>query len=310
MKNPNINNILMEPGHHYHINDLSSNTKLSVQCTSVEQRNWSRVGTGLIEMDAGKTQEVFLKQNVNKNGEILVDHWEYEKLGAIVASKLFQNSITIPRLQYHNPALALCVFEFIEITPFDTLLRNNSELFNKSFIDFLEQSTQMFETLQNPHGLAITNSLPVKERTYGHSSNCINFKGFDIRNIGVNNSPASNTGDSEFVMFDFGRPYKAPIQEASAKLFISIGLLNWGRPISRFARGPNTDLLTLSLDYMKPYLCYESIHAELKLQSKFRFSEVHGSGLIEKSLKKLGIDVLGKRYIKKLDSWCNENLEN
>ncbi len=303
------NDILLEPGHHYTINDLNTNNTVSVQCMNVEQRNWSRVGIGLIEMEAGKKQEVFLKQNVSKNGELLSNQWEYEKLGAIVANKLFQNTVTIPQLKYHNPTLALCVFEFMEIIPFDTLLRNNNSLFTKSFIAFLEHSTQILKTMQNSQGVAMTDALPVKQRPYGDCSTSINFKGFDIRNIGVIKNHKNNTGSSEFIMFDFGRPYKAPIEEASAKLFISIGLLNWGRPISRFARGPNTDLLAISIDYMKPFLCYESIRAELNLQSKFRFNEVHGSGLVEKSLKKLGIDVLGNRYMNKLASWCRDNVD-
>lgn len=303
------NGILLEPGHRYTINGLNTNSAVSVQCISVEQRNWSRVGIGLIERDAGKKQKVFLKQNVSKNGEILSNQWEYEKIGAIVASKLFQNTVTVPELKYHNPTLALCVFEFMEIVPFDTLLRSNNSLFTKSFIAFLEHSTHILKTMQNSQGVAMTDALPIKQRPYGECSTSINFKGFDIRNIGVIKHPKKNIGSCEFTMFDFGRPYKAPIEEASAKLFISIGLLNWGRPISRFARGPNTDLLAISLDYMKPFLSYQSIGAELDLQSKFRFSEVHGSGLVEKSLKKLGIDVLGNRYMNKLASWCRDNVD-
>ena len=312
MNDPTINEknyILLKPGHHYKIYDLNTNSAVSVQCLSVEQRNWSRVGIGLIEIDAKKTQQVFLKQNVSKNGELLSDQWEYEKLGAIVADNLFQNTATIPQIKYHNPALALCVFEFFDIIPFDTLLRRNNRLFMKSFIDFLEHSTQILKTMQNPQGVSITDTLTVKQRPYGNPSTSINFKGFDVRNIGINNNTKNNPGSSEFIMFDFGRPYKAPIEEATAKLFISIGLLNWGRPIPRFARGPDTDLLAISFNYMKPFLCYESIAAELELQSKFRFSEVHGSGLVEKSLKKLGIDVLGNRYINKLGDWCTDNID-
>lgn len=304
-----INSTLLQPGHQYMIDDLmNSNISVSCQCTHVNQRNWSRVGFGQISTEDGKTEQVFLKQNVSKNGEILLDHWEYEKLGAIVATELFHNPVSIPRLKYHNPSLALCVFEFIDVIPFDELLRHNNSQFTKCFSAFLEHSAQILQTMQSGQPGTIIDALPAKQRPYGGPNTSINFKGFDIRNIGIINEPKNNTDCSEFIMFDFGRPYKAPIEEAAAKLFISIGLLNWGRPMPRFAKGPDTDLLTMSLSYMKPFLEYESISSELDLQSRFRASEVHGSGIVEKSLKKLGIDVLGKQYLNKLRTWCIDNI--
>lgn len=299
---------LLQPDHQYTIDGLmNSDTPVLCQCTHVTQRNWSRVGFGQIIAEDGKTQQVFLKQNVSKNGDILSDQWEYEKAGAIVATDLFHNTISIPQLKYHNPSLALCVFEFINIIPFDELLRQNNSQFTKCFSTFLEHSVQILETMQSEQSSTIIDTLPVKNRPYG-SPTSINFKGFDIRNIGIINEPKNNIDCSEFIMFDFGRPYKAPIEEAAAKLFISIGLLNWGRPMSRFAKGPDTDLLTMALPYMKPFLEYESINAELDLQSRFRAKEVHSSGIIEKSFKKLGINVLGKQYLNKLRTWCNDNI--
>jgi hypothetical protein len=300
---------LLQPGHQYTINGLmNSNISVSCQCTHVDQRNWSRVGFGQIITEDGKTEQVFLKQNIRKNGKILSDHWEYEKLGATVAMELFHNIVSIPQLKYHNPALALSVFEFIDVIPFDTLLRHNSSLFTKCFTDFLEHSSQILQTMQSGKPGTIVDALPTKQRSYGSPSTSINFKGFDIRNIGIINEPKNNIDCSEFIMFDFGRPYKAPIEEAAAKLFISIGLLNWGRPISRFSKGPDTDILTMALPYMKSYLDPESINAELELQSKFRSSEIHGLGIFERSLKKLGIDLLGKQYLKKLGQWCTDNI--
>ena len=312
MSNPAINcenSVLLQPGKEYTVNDLlDNNVSVTCLCTHVTQRNWSRVGFGQITTKDGKTKKVFLKQNVSKNGEILSHQWEYEKLGTKVASELFQSTVSIPQLKYHNPKMALCVFEFINVIPFDELLRDNNTLFMKHFTQFLEHSAQILQTMQNVQPGTTIDTLPTKQRTYGSHSTSINFKGFDIRNIGIINDPNNNSGSSEFIMFDFGRPYKAPIEEAAAKLFVSIGLLNWGRPITRFAKGPDTDLLTMVLPYMKPFLEYESISAELDLQNKFRASEVHGSGIVEKSFKKLGINVLGKQYLNKLRTWYIDNI--
>ncbi len=300
------NSVFLQPGYEYTVNDLlKNNASVTCLCTHVTQRNWSRVGLGEITTKDGKTTKVFLKQNVSKNGEILSNQWENEKLGTTVASQLFNSSASIPQLKYQNSSLALCVFEFINVIPFDELLRDNHILFMKHFKRFLEHTVQILQTMQS--GTTI-DALPVKQRSYGSPSTSINFKGFDIRNIGVINDPENNSESSEFIMFDFGRPYKAPIEEAAAKLFVSIGLLNWGRPISRFSKGPDTDLLVMALPYMKPFLEHGSISAELDLQSRFRASEVHGSGIFERSIKKLGIEILGKRYLFKLRKWCLKNL--
>lgn len=303
--------ILLHPGHQYTVDDpMNSTPSQTCQCTQITQRNWSRVGFGEIATEDGKTQQVFLKQNVSKNGETLLDQWEYEKAGTLVATELFHKVVSVPQLKYHNPSLALCVFEFIDVIPFDELLRKDNDQFIKCFTTFIEHSAQILQTMQSPEKSTMIDALPVKNRTYGSPGTSINFKGFDIRNIGIVNTPEHNSADSKFIMFDFGRPYKAPIEEAAAKLFISIGLLNWGRPMLRFVKGPDTALLAMALPHMKPFLEYESIIAELDLQLRFRVSEVHGTGIVEKSLKKLGIDVLGKQYINKLRTWCIDNISN
>lgn len=301
--------VLIQPGQQYAVGDPAGNDlPVSCQCTQIAQRNWSRVGTGQITGADDHREPVFLKQNVNKRGDLLLNHWEYEKLGTTVATELFDNIAVIPRLRFHNPSLALCVFEYIDVIPFDALLRRDNKQFATCFTAFLERATTILQALQIESSTTLAENLPVKERPYGGPSSSINFKGFDIRNIGIKNPDNRTACSNEFIMFDFGRPYRAPIEEAAAKLFISIGLLNWGRPMQRFARGPDTDLLTLALPHMKQFLASEAIDAELDLQTRFRSSEVHGSGILERSLKKLGIDVLGKQYLAKLRRWCTNHI--
>jgi len=301
---------LLQPGHQYKLNDLvNPDRSVSCQCTQIHQRNWSRVGSGQIVTEDGNTHQVFLKQNVSRNGEILLDQWDYEKSGATIASELFQKTIFIPRLIYHNESLALCVFEYIDIIPFDELLRQNNSLFQPCFTAFLDRSVQLLQTMQSGRPGAMFDALSEKQRPYGSSSTSINFKGFDIRNIGIINEQGNQSDSREFAMFDFGRPYQAPIEEAAAKLFISIGLLNWGKPIHRFAKGPDTELLSMSLPYLQPYLAQAALNAELDLQTRFRSSEVKGSGIVEKSIKKFGIDSLGKRYLNQLRAWCDNHID-
>ncbi len=147
-------------------------------------------------------------------------------------------------------------------------------------------------------------NLPVKERGYFSAGNAVNFKGIDIRNIAVCNDKKYHGTDNRLVMFDFGRPYLAPVEEAAAKLFVSIGLLNWGRPVKRFIKGPDASLLEKAYPYFEEFLTAEAIRAELELQFRFRTDKYHGASESERIFKKLGINTLGARYFSALERLC------
>jgi len=136
----------------------------------------------------------------------------------------------------------------------------------------------------------------------------VNFKGFDIRNMAVRKLDNNGYSWERMVMFDFGKPYLAPVEEAAAKLFVSIGLLNWGRPVSRFAMGPDEALLEKVLPGFRPFLDIKAVRAELQLQTGFRSREFHGSGGLERNLKRWGVGLLGKRYLSRLARWCYKHI--
>jgi hypothetical protein len=126
--------------------------------------------------------------------------------------------------------------------------------------------------------------------------------------MGVKTEFQGKPRHEDFFLFDFGRPYLAPIQEAAAKLFVSIGLLNWGRPLSRFSKGPDFRLLETAKQRLLPFLDPVAIAAEVRLQRSFRWAEIQGTGSLERSVKRLAINTLGKRYFDRLENWCRRAL--
>jgi len=300
----------VQVGQDYPVENLAdSSGGFQLHCEEVAQRNWSRVGVGRINAQQGDLAgKYFLKQNINKAGLGLPAHWVNERTGTLVGQYMLENAVDIPALVFHMPSLLLNVFEYANVVPLDEILRDNSEVFRKHFPDILPQLVQVLEELQVGDVASLPFDLPVKERDYGGPSSAVNFKGFDIRNMAVRKLENNRYRWDRLVMFDFGKPYLAPIEEAAAKLFVSIGLLNWGRPVSRFALGPDEALLEKVLPSFRPFLDIKAVRTELQLQAGFRSREFHGAGGIERNLKRWGVGLLGKRYLSRLARWCNKHI--
>lgn len=275
---------------------------VTIKCLEVTQRNWSRVGLGRISSgnDPHALEHFFLKQNIDKSGATQFDHWQYEQSGAAIARQLLEDVIRVPELKYHSQTLLLNIFEHVNIIPVDELLRTDPILFKGNFPRLMKKMVRVLEALQQPYTGFYQDQVPVKQRPYGGKSDTMNFKGLDIRNVGFD--------EKELVLFDCVRPYLAPVEEAAAKIFISIGLLNWGKPLSRFIQGPDLSLLRTAQYYLAPYLDPRALQAEIDLQLSFRFSEIQGNAGSEIILKKLGLHSLGKNYLNKLQNWCNREI--
>jgi hypothetical protein len=285
----------------------ASNRSLKVDCLDVTQRNWSRVATGLTQDPSTGQSAVFLKQYVDRTGAWNEKLWAYERAGVEIAETTLGRYIGIPKLVASDHTLLINAFEHAEILSMDELLRADSAAFARAYPVALECMLGVLQQLQNP-ALAEPYRLPKKARDYGDGTLCLNFKGFELRNMGMKTTIAGIPEPEDFYLFDFGRPYLAPIQEAAAKLFISVGLLNWGRPLSRFNKGPDFALLELARLRLSPYLDRKAIEAELRLQRSFRFAEIRGKGSIERKIKQLAISTLGRYYFHHLEDWCRSSI--
>jgi hypothetical protein len=299
----------IQPGRDYKVLPIGgSQPAVVVRCLDFDQRNWSRVGSGELRYADGTTQPCFIKQYLDKTGDWHSHHWGYEKDGAIAASELLATVAKVPRLIAQERKLLLNIFEFTEVVSLDVLLRADQPAFDRCIEGAVRQMAEVLDAMQNPPATFDMAALPQKSRDFG-SAQAVNFKGFEIRNAGFPPDLVGAPGPDDLVLFDFVRPYAAPIEEAAAKLFISIGLLNWGSPLGRFRGGPDKQLLAMAAGILKPWLDSKAISAELDLQESFRTGEFKGSGGLEVVIKRVGVDMLGRKYLRQLASWCKANID-
>ncbi len=276
-----------------------------LRCDDVTQRNWSRIARAESEQD-GKTY--FVKQYVDKTGVGHSNHWTYEKDGVLLAAQALDGVARVPALVYRDETLLLNVFEYTEIVSIDVLLRTDPSAFNRCFKSVVSRMAETLVAMQAA-GQSLTGTrIATKSRAYGGPSNALNFKGFEIRNSGVPPEAPAELHAADLVLFDFVRPYLAPIEEAAAKLFVSIGLLNWGNPVSRFVKGPDYQLMEIAYPMLEQWLDKRAIAAELDLQERFRMAELKSGGGLEKVLKHAGMILLGRKYLSQLRSWCDDNI--
>lgn len=281
-----------------------------LRCVKLQQRNWSRVGIG-VEVGGNNGEDgdrYFLKQYVDKAGNAHPKHFRFEQAGSLLAAQVLSEVVDVPGLKFTDRERLINVFSFRRMVSIDRVLRLDSAALDRCFPEIIKRLTAMLEAMNTAPSKLNGHNLPVKKRSYGRSELALNFKGFEIRNVGVPLDVDNQPIPERLAVFDFVRPYLAPVEEAAAKLFVSIGLLNWGKPVTRFLRGPNTDLMDAARAWLSPYLDSEAIRAELRIQRSFRSSEFHGQTPLERAIKRIGVATLGQWYLHRLERWCARNI--
>jgi hypothetical protein len=296
----------IQSGQEISVQSLSGDSPpVDLRIGAIEQRNWSRVAVA----EATETgKKYFVKQYLERAGTGHPDHWEYEKDGALLAAQALDGVAHVPTLMFRDEASILNVFEYASIVSIDVLLRKDPVAFERSFLSVVRRMAQTLEALQAEGKRLQGTGITTKRRDYGGSPDALTFKGFEIRNVGISPEAPAEVHAADLVLFDFVRPYLAPPEEAAAKLFVSIGMLNWGSPVSRFMKGPDPKLLALSYPLLKPWLDKRAIAAEIDLQERFRMVELKSGGNLEKVLKRIAMSVLGRKYLHEVRSWCHKKI--
>jgi hypothetical protein len=297
-------------GREYRVDPVAAGSRaISLSCTSVAQRIWSRVGIALNDAPGGGGTRYFLKQNIDRSGRAHPDHWLEEREGAELGFELLGAVATVPRPLFVRQDLLLNVFDFVEVASMDELLRGTPEQFERCFEPVLQGCAALLEQLGTVPGRARTSGLPRKVRPYDTGRSAVLFRGLEIRNLG----PALHTDGSpdpgRLVVFDLGQASIGPLEDAGARLFVSIGLLNWGRPLNRFLRGPDPSLMRRAYRVLRPYSSPAAVRAELDLNIRLRQQEVLASDSIEHMLKRVGIGLIGRRYFQALSSWVEKHCD-
>ncbi len=282
-------------------------TRTMLRLGKVTQRNWSRVAEAVVEAPfAGMASgRVFVKQFVDSSGTAYPVQCDFEREGSELAARLIGHLVQVPALLYVDRDRLLHVYEYVDLLSIDDLLRGDPARLQRLFPPLTQALCDVLAVLGSAAGTH-TADLKTKTRHFGGASTAVNFKGMDIRNVGLN--AASQTEPMTLAMFDFGRPYLAPLEGARAKLYVSIGLLNWGRPVRRFLRGPDEELLAIAQSTLGDYLDRESILVEIEYQRRTRERDVKAPNRPMLLLKKLGVRTIGRHYLRQLTTWCKQNL--
>ncbi len=273
---------------------LLTEQSVSMSCARVSQRNWSRVG---LAVDGER--RAFVKQFVDADGNWHEQQFRFETDGARIAFDVLSDVVHVPRLVHVDEEHLLHFYEYCDVVATDTLLRREPERFRKEFPRLMETMSRVLAIAARGELPPGHTDLPVKQRPYGGAPRALTFKGLDIRNVGIGYETRQ-----PIVMFDFGRPYRAPVEEAAAKILVSVGLLNWGQPIQRFLKGPDTALLQSAVEPLAQYLDLDAVLAECRQQQRVRTTEIKATNPVMRALKTAGVRTVGQRYFRALIRWC------
>lgn len=283
--------------------------QVEVRIRDVCQRNWSRVAIGELREPAPdqgqepQASHLFVKQFLDRRGEPHADHMHNELAGCRAATAIAAPGVRVmPVVATNESDMVLCYPWQKLITP-DELLRTEQSAFASRIDALVELSRTLLGTFAHCPA-AVAAELKSKHRNYGSAPQALNLKGLDIRNWAW---PCSSPGapmDGAPLMFDCGRPYLAPIEEAAAKLLVSFGLLNWGWPMRRFWRGPDAELLQKVVQRFDPFVDRNAVLAEIDLQERIRMGEFQGRNMVARLGKRLTVEVVGRRYLRRLRSLC------
>lgn len=274
--------------------------RAEVRLHAVRQRNWSRVAFGEVRDPAPElAQGVFVKQFLDRRGVAQAAQWQYEFDGHQTALAVPLADVeVIPVVARLPDSLVLCYPRKQLITP-DALLRRDGASFARLLPRMLTALKGLLAALEKAPA-AVPGPLPRKQRGYGGNQPALNFKGLDIRNCAWPCDTQGRPIEGPPLLFDLGRPYLAPIEEAAAKFVVSCGLLNWGTPVRRFVRGPDLGLLHMAATTLRPYVDPAAIAAEIDLQERFRLYEFQARNVLTWWCKRVAIGAYGRPYLRRM----------
>ncbi|HEX6813108.1 MAG TPA: hypothetical protein VF384_15910 [Planctomycetota bacterium] len=292
-----------------------------VEPFQVSQRNWSRVA--IANVDSGgrgaPAERVFLKQFVDRGGKVHFEQLDYERDGSRRAALVRQDALRVVSVIGEAPDAAVLAYPAMRMATPDELLRQDPGLAASVLPQILAGAAAFLRALpaagkacsnSSPHGAPLGAPLKCKQREYGSPSTALSFKGLDVRNIGVLLDEQGRLVPGTPVIFDLGRPYLAPIEEAAAKLFVSCGLLNWGLPLRRFLSGPDPDIVAAGAKVFAEFLDPAAIEAEIALQQRFRLHDAQGSSGVMRLAKRLIVATVGRSYLRQLRRACRRQIGN
>jgi len=272
---------------------------IRVECQKVTIRNWSRVAV-CHEASGPCAPQLFLKQFVDSKQIPHPDQYHNELDSIKKAIELFEPDVSVLRPKYLDPKNLTIAYEYIPMLTLDEILRNTAGKFSQP--TGYEAS---FEIVLNAVSV-ILNRLRDLENASGPNGSCGTancayvFHGFDARNIGVPTDLGLPGASPNAYLFDLGNHWTGPRQEASARYLTTLGLLNWGKPLSRFALGPDTEMLANGIARIHEHISKKATIARINGEFRSRIFNVQGPNWMVRLGKRAGLLTVGYYYIRRL----------
>lgn len=264
---------------------------LEARVDEVRQRNWSRCGFATVAAGTEAGSRLFLKQFVDARGGCNPEKFAAERTSAAFAQDRLR-ALRHPLLQGHDDQRLLLAFEAL---PMETPER----LHHAGGIDpgmwqaLLDRLPALLEELTAPDFLdAARTVFPHRPSVFPSAQAALVFKGLNLRNVGV---PTDQTGARDFFLFDLGPGWIGPVEEASAKYVVSALLLNWGKPLHAFFKGPPRALVRSLAAALGDYSSQAAVAAELEHQFHSR-RFVIGRNRGEAATKAALLSTVGRLY--------------
>lgn len=261
--------------------------------SSPHQRNWSRVAAA--ETAGVNTQYLFLKQFLGRDGtwQPLLLHEEVKS--ATLAAPYLRDIVDVLQPVHCFEDNVTIAYSHKNLLSIDELLRRDGEISGRDWSEICRVLSDVCRAVVVGDAESSPVGLQTKRLEAATSGVALNFKGLEVRNLGVS-AATSGHHSLDVTAFDLGKAYIAPREEVAAKLLVSILLLNWGRPLRRFITGPPERLYRDALSSLREHTNMRALVREAEAQFQQRSAQVQATNALERTAKKRLIDVIGRRY--------------
>jgi hypothetical protein len=267
-------------------------TTIEATVDAVGQRAWSRTASA----HSADGSALFLKQFVSRSGAPGPHLLDGELTGAQVAAEILRDLDVCLPVAASTDALVLA-YEWQQMTPLDELLRRAPAQFETSYDAVVQACAADLRRCRDARPAI---ALSGKRTETAQRGVGVVFKAFELRNVAVRSE------GSRPVVFDLGRPRLGPIEEAAARVFVSAALLNWGRPVSRFLRGPDESVLTRAWEHLRDTVTVDACLAELDHQYATRSrDDALTYGSLVGPARRTAVRLLGGRYRRRVRAFLS-----
>jgi hypothetical protein len=265
---------------------------------AVQQRNWSRVGVATAR--DSEDPVYFLKQFIAADGSVSSGGASAEAKAATLGRAAFGDCVLVP--EFADEDRVLLAYPHRRFAATDQLLREDPAGLDAAWEAFCTDLAGI---------IAATTTVPaellhgLRERPQGRPGEvrALAFKALEVRNI----APRID-GKQPLLIFDLGPAYVSTVTDVAARLLVSVLLLNWGRPMSRFVKGPPTRLASLAAQQWLPYLDRDIVASAFRKEVAMRRDSIQGTSRRERWAKAVGVATVGARYEVLARNWVRRTL--